>query len=122
MFESMQLVYFILFGTYEMQINKHTIKSWYIKNETITAECAYHFADWFGLHPQFSEVVIESGISPASSSGQKAQQYIDHVQRVTELVNLHQIREDILLRLAGELHLWKTQGGIKQKRVFREKC
>ena len=65
----------------------------------------YHFAHWFGFHSQFSEVVIQSGINLASSSGQESQQYIDHVQRVTELVNLHQIRENIILSCAGELHL-----------------
>ena len=98
---------------YSKQRNKQLIKSSDVKNETRMVECAYHFADWFGFHSQFSEVVIESGISPASSSGQESQQYIHHVQRVTELVNLHQIREDVLLGLAGELHLVETQGNIQ---------
>ena len=98
---------------YKNQRNKHSIKSSHIKNETRTVECAYHFANWFGFHSQFSEVVIQSGINPASSSGQESQQYIHHVQRVTELVNLHQIKEDVLFGVVGELHLVETQGNIQ---------
>ena len=99
---------FHLLCIYQRQRNKYTMKSWH-KNETIAVEYSYHFADWFGLHQQFSEVVIQSGISPASSSCQESQQYIHHVQRVTELINLHQIRENILLSCDGELNLRGTK-------------